>query len=174
MRRQLKPSAYVRRFAQRIADSARDFPIADIGCGSGRNALALVQVGCPVICIDRDLSRLRKEEFGSAAEKSLRLLLMDVHKDPWPFSAGTLGGIVIVDFLPWLLFPHLTESLVPNGCLLLETVSGRGGNFRELPQALQLETAFRANLVVEDYREKHVGPRTSGAVTVKMLGRRKS
>jgi len=173
IRRQLKPSAFVRRFAQRVVESARGRPIADIGCGSGRNAIFVVQMGCTVICIDRDLSRLRKEELDLPDRKRLRVLLLDVQKEPWPFAACTLGGIVIVDFLPWLLFPYLTESLVPNGCLLLETVSGRGGNFQELPKAGQLEAAFDRNLMIEDYKEKYVGPRASGAVSVKMLGRRR-
>jgi SAM-dependent methyltransferase len=170
--RQLKPSAYVKHFAQTVAESVQGYPVADIGCGSGRNAVFIAQMGCNVICIDKNFSRLCKNEFDLPIQKRLEVRLLDALNEPWPFARCTLGGIIVVDFLPWPLFPHLTDSLIPNGYLLLETVSGRGENFRELPKAGQLEATFKGRLIIEDYREKYLRPRSSGAVTVKMIGRR--
>jgi SAM-dependent methyltransferase len=171
--RQLKPSAYVKRFAETVAEAAQGFPIADVGCGSGRNAIFVAELGCNVICIDKNLSPLRNQELVSSIQKRLTLLFLDVLKAPWPFTPGTLGGVILVDFLPWPLLPQLADCLIPNGSLLLETVSGRGENFRELPKAGQLEATFRPGFMIENYREKYVKPRSSGAVTVKMLARRR-
>lgn len=130
-------------------------------------------MGCKVICIDKELTHFRrKPELDLRSQDRLKVLLLDVLKEPWPFAASTLGGIIIVDFLPWKLFPRIVESLIPSGCMLLETVSGRGGNFRELPRAGQLKAIFEGSIIIEDYKEKYVGPRTTEAVTVKMIGRR--
>lgn len=56
---ELEPSPLVRRFAAKIVDAAAGKPVLDVACGSGRNALALSQLGCAVICVDRDLTTLQ-------------------------------------------------------------------------------------------------------------------
>ena len=173
-RLELKPSAYVMHFAKDLIECAADFPIADIGCGSGRNAFFILQLGHRVLCIDKDVSLLRTEELHPGMRKNLQILSLDVLKEAWPFAPASLGGVILVDFLPWALLPIFAESLIPNGRLLLETVSGRGGNFRELPKAGQVKAIFKTRLVIDDYREKLVGPAGNGAVTVKMIGRRLS
>ncbi len=109
----LAPSPLVRRFAQKMADAAAGKPVLDVACGSGRNALALAQLGCTVICVDRDLTtlqahvvRLRRTELRKAFSK-LSLQQLDLVKDPWPFSASVAGGIINIHFL----LPELVSLL---------------------------------------------------------------
>ena len=172
--RALKPSIFVARFGARLVDAAQGYPIVDIGCGSGRNAIVAARMGCTVICLDKDMSRLRIDCLDPATRERLKVLQLDVLDEPWPFGANSLGGAIIVDFLPWPLFSALSESIIPDGFVLLETVSGRGGNFHELPLEGQLESIFKPAFVMDTYIEKPIRPRASCAVTVKMLARRKA
>jgi hypothetical protein len=52
-----------------------------------------------VICLDRDLTRLKKQLPERDIAKQLALVEMDLLADPWPFPPSTIGGIVLVDFL---------------------------------------------------------------------------
>jgi hypothetical protein len=99
---------------------------------------------------------------------------MDLVKSPWPVDYGSAGGIINVHFTLPALFPLFANSLIPNGYLLLETVSGCGENFMELPKKGALKTALEANFEFEMYREKPVGPVERQAVTVKLLARRRA
>jgi len=71
------------------------------------------------------------------------------------------------------LFPLFARSLVPGGCLLLETVAGRGGNYLELPQEGELKAVLGFAFDLEFYEERLVGPSDCNAVVVKLLARRK-
>ena len=57
----LEVCSLVRRFGEKVAKAAGDMPVLDVACGSGRNAIFLRQLGCTVICMDNDLSRLHTE-----------------------------------------------------------------------------------------------------------------
>jgi len=175
----LKPSPLLRRFATQIVDGSSGKPLLDVACGSGRNAFVLSQLGCAVICVDKDLTRLRAEQLSlshtsiSKASAQLRLHQMDLVKDPWPFNASSIGGIVSVHFLLPSLFPFFESSISPNGYLFLETVPGCGGNYLQLPKQGELRSAFERSFEIEFYRERRVGPRSFDAVTVQLLGRRR-
>jgi SAM-dependent methyltransferase len=172
----LRPSALVRRFGSKIADATEGMPVLDVACGSGRNALFLFQLGCTVICIDKDLTRLQTQQHIMCNEVPARLSsqLIDLVKEPWPFSACTVGGIVNVHFLLPKLFPFFESSLSPGGYLILETVPGCGGNYLELPRAGELRVAFGKGFDFELYKERKVGPRSCDAVTVQILARRRN
>lgn len=177
---ELQPSPLVRRFASQIVHGASGKPLLDIGCGSGRNAFVLSQLGCAVTCVDKDLTRLRSEQGRlrhtsfSKASAQLTLYQMDLTEDPWPFDTCSVGGIVNVHFLLPSLFRFFESSISPNGYLLLETVPGHGGNYLQLPKAGELRSAFEKSFVFEFYRERKVGPRSLGTVTVQLLARRRS
>jgi SAM-dependent methyltransferase len=176
---ELKPSPLVRRFASRIIDSSSGKPVLDVACGSGRNALVFSLLGCAVICVDKDLTPLRAQQLKlpltsvSKTSGQLSLRQMDLIQDPWPFDECSVGGIVNVHFLLPSLFPCFARSITHNGCLLLETVPGCGGNYLQLPKAGYLRSAFEKAFVFEFYRERKVGPAGSDAVTVQLLARRK-
>jgi predicted RNA methylase len=101
----LEAAPLVRKFAARIVAAAGARPVLDVACGSGRNALALAFLGCRVICIDRDLSRLearrdhlRHSPFDKAFQQ-LTLVKMDLTRDAWLFGPKSVGGIINVHFL---------------------------------------------------------------------------
>lgn len=175
---QLQPSPLVRRFASRLAQASLGKPIIDVACGTGRNALVFSQLGCSVICVDKDLSGLRNEQdrlqHTDFKDASARLTMheMDLREDPWPFSEASAGGIVNVHFLLPSLFPLFESSMAEQGYLLLETVPGHGGNYLQLPEAGQLRTAFEKSFIFEFYRERPAGPRSLRRVTVQLLAKR--
>lgn len=171
-------SPFVRRFASTIASAANGTPILDVACGSGRNAMIFAEMGCEVICVDIDLSRIKNElsgnGFAARLSSSLQLRTVDLIKDPWPFEERAFGGIINVDFLLPDLLPHFQYSLTSGGYILFETISGRGGNYLQLPASGEIKSALKDRFHLELYQERKVGPRESDAVTVKFLGRRVS
>jgi len=162
-----------------IAAGAAGKPILDVGCGSGRNALLLAHLGCNVICVDKDLTRLRTQLLDSSRTSfrgvsgQLRLHQVDIVKNPWPFGTCTIGGIICIHFFVPVLIPCFESSLLPGGYLLLETFSGCGGNYLELPKAGEVRDSFGKAFDLEFYRERTVGLRSYNAVAVKMLARRR-
>jgi hypothetical protein len=97
---------------------------------------------------------------------------MDLLADPWPFASASIGGIVLVDFVDRSLFEFFIDAVLPGGYILIETVSGRGGNYLELPKSGELRKAFKKSCEISVYKEKRAGPIAHDAVTVKMLARR--
>jgi SAM-dependent methyltransferase len=172
--RLLQPSPLVRKFAPTLVKAASSCPIIDVACGSGRNAFYIAEFNSAVICVDRDLTRIKKYFPECPRSKQLTLLEMDLLTDPWPFGPHTIGGIVLVDFLDRSLFMRFEESVIPGGYILVETVSGRRGNYLELPKAGELKMAFENSFEICVYKEAKVGPNTSNAVTVKMFARRRA
>jgi SAM-dependent methyltransferase len=174
-----RPAPLVRRFAAKIAEASEGLPILDVACGSGRNSFPFLKLGCTVICIDRDLSRLptRAQPIPSnssgPAAPELILRQMDLLKDSWPFSESSIGGIINIHFFSPSLLPVFEGSLAPGGYLLLETVPGCGGNYLKLPRAGAVRSAFGKALDFEFYHEHRVGPKGFDAVTVRMLVRRR-
>src|SRR6266702_3612882 len=103
-----EPTPLVRKYAFQIAQAAGGLPIIDVACGSGRNGIFLAQLGCSVICLDRDLSRLPNDKLLNV---SLKRHQMDLITDEWPFAERTIGGILLVDFLHLPLFENFERSL---------------------------------------------------------------
>jgi hypothetical protein len=169
----LQPSVLVSRFASQIVNAAGEKPILDVACGSGRNALALTRLNATVICADKDLTRLRSSEALASSEK-LKPWQLDLERDSWPFGKATVGGIINVHFLLPSLFSFFTASLSANGFLLIETVPGCGGNYLQLPRAGELRSSFAEDFDFIFYRERKVGPPSFDAVTVQLVGKRRT
>jgi hypothetical protein len=163
----------------KIADAADNKPVLDVGCGSGRNAVLLSRFGCTVVCLDKDLTSLhtlRASLDQSPLRKASAELIarqVDLEKDRWPFTSNVVGGIISVHFFMPVLFPHFTTSLSSGGYLLLQTVPGCGGNYVELPKALEVRSTFEMGFSIEFYKEHKVGPPGSNAVTVQMLAKKR-
>lgn len=176
---EIAPTAMVRRFGTEMVIGAGDRPILDVACGGGRNAILIAYLGGNVICIDKDLSklaaqsiRLRGTVFAQAFSR-ITPVALDLIKDEWPFSANSIGGIVNVHFLHTRLFPLFVRSTTHGGHLLLETIQNRGENYRDLPRAGTLRSAFEPSFVLDVYRERRCGPDGHDSVTVQLLGRRR-
>src|ERR1700687_5788846 len=163
-----EPCALVRKFGAEIVEAANGAPILDVGCGAGRNAIHLAQLGGTVICLDRNSDLLRR----LPRTKRIVPLHIDLATDRWPFKQRELGGIVSVHFLMPALFPQFESSLSQGGRLLIETVPAHGGNFIELPNEGELRRAFAEAFQFEFFKEKKAGPVGYGKVTVRLLAKR--
>ena len=170
-----QPSPFVQKLAPTIAAAAKDLPVLDVACGGGRNAFVLAQLGCQVVCVDKDLNpldlftrRLRDSPFVDIASR-LRLYPLDLALDAWPFGKAEFGAIINVHFFLPQLLHHFETSLWPRGYLLLETAPGCGGNYRDLPKAGHVKQILSAGFGLEYYREGRAGP----AVSVKTFARKR-
>jgi SAM-dependent methyltransferase len=154
-------------------------PILDVACGGGRNAVLVAFLGGNVICIDKDLSRLTAQLIALQATGLARAcsritpLALDLICDEWPFLPQSAGGILNVHFLHGNLFPVFARSIAQGGYLLLETVQNRGENYRQLPRAGTLRSAFESSFALDVYKERRCGPDGHDAVTVQLFGRRR-
>src|ERR1041385_2835458 len=89
---QFGASPFVQRFASKIAEAAGSAPILDVASGSGRNAFLLSEIGCEVICIDKDLSAIQenseRERLSPAVKSRIRTCQLDLVRQEWPFGRG--------------------------------------------------------------------------------------
>jgi hypothetical protein len=159
----------IRKFHAKMAEAAKNQPILDIGCGSGRNAFPLADHGCTVICADNDLTRFHPPK---GLKGKLISQQVDFLRDPWPFPPNSAGGLVSVHFLPGILLPHFEETLSSGAYLLLETVPGCGGNYLQSPREGQVRFLLEDSFDLEFYKEREIGPKGCGAVAVKLFARR--
>jgi len=168
------PSVFVKKCATKML-AALDGPIADVACGSGRNAFYLAGLGATVVALDRNLDQLRSLYGASRSrlKRRIRLQEIDFVTDPWPFGPLTLGGACLVHFLHQPLFRQLAMSIKPGGYLLIETMGSQGGNYVELPRERDLRRILGRSFALEIYEERHAGPAEVDAVAVRLLGRRR-
>jgi hypothetical protein len=164
---------FVKRFAPLIARSAHGLPIVDVACGSGRNASVFLELGCKVICLDKDLGQLRSKCPSQTLPQGMEAIQIDFLNQPWPLGTAAVGGIINVHFLLPTLFPSFVESLIPGGYLLIQTVPGCGGNYLQLPRSNELRSALSEHFESEFYQERPVGPSTFKSVTVNLLAKRR-
>jgi SAM-dependent methyltransferase len=174
-----EPSRWIRKFGARVVEAATSKPIIDVACGRGRNTLFFAKLGCEVICIDRDLAQLKSYETKRRKnlptnQKPLKLHQLDLETEPWPFSDGSVGGIVNVHFFLPSLFPRFENSLLPGGYLLFESVPGCGRNYLELPPAGYVRSLLTNGFELEVYKERKVGPSTGDTVTTQVVAKRKN
>ncbi len=167
------PTSFVKRFAPLIARSANGLPIADVACGSGRNATVFLELGCKVICLDKDLGQLRWQYRTQTFSQGIEAVQIDFLHQSWPLVTAAVGGIINVHFLLPKLFPSFVESLIPGGYLLIQTVPGCGGNYLQLPKSNELRSALSEHFDFEFYQERPVGPSAFNSVTVNLLAKRR-
>lgn len=172
----LPPCTFVRRFAPKIAGATSGLSVLDVACGSGRNAFPFAQLGCTVICMDKDLSVLEHtQELLPSCRRISQIVphRVDLTRDEWPFGDAAVGAIINVHFFLPPLFPHFARSLIPGGYLLFETAPGCGGNYLQLPREGEIRARCNNDFDFEVLKERRVGPAEYRAVTVKLLARRK-
>ena len=169
-----EPLPMVRKFARTIADAAADAPILDVACGTGRNGMYLAQLGCTVLCVDKDLSRFERaqQQAPAVVQDHLKATSFNFATDKWPYGRSSLGGIIDVHFFLPALFPAFRNSLMPGGYLLFETPPGCGGNYRDLPKVGEVKEALKSAFYLELYKERRVGPSGCDAVGVQAVAKR--
>jgi SAM-dependent methyltransferase len=150
-------------------------PLLDAGCGSGRNAIALANMGHEIICADRDLDRLRcltRAVSRKRIRSSLLPVCANLRRNDWPFGKKRFSAVVCVHFLDLGLVPLMHACLCRGGYLFIETIGGHGRNHLELPRAGELRKALATDFRFEFYEERRVGPARSRKRAVKLLAQK--
>jgi SAM-dependent methyltransferase len=152
----LPPSPWVLRHAGLVPLGR---PVLDLACGSGRHSLVFLAGGHPVTAVDRDLS-------GIAAltdRPGLTALEVDLETGaPWPFGAGSFGGMVVTNYLHRPILAGIVAAVEPGGALIYETFAagnetfGMPSNPDFLLQPGELLEAVRGRLEVVAYEHRIV------------------
>lgn len=173
------PSPLVERFSERLVKGACGLPIADVACGSGRNALRLCELGCTVLAVDIDISGIERlrDQLGEQDQPTIRdrlkPVMVDLCKDPWPIANHSVGAIINIHFFHRALLQKFADAIIPGGLLLFQTPPGCGGNYLELPKSGVVGAELADYFDFYLYKERRVGPQGSESVTVQLLGQRR-
>ncbi len=100
--------------------TAPPFPVLDVACGTGRNALWLAAAGIPVTGVDRapeavERARRTAGRYGLSARFAVR----DVERQGLP--AGPWGAVLVFHFLDRTLLGRVSRVLRPGGILVAKT-----------------------------------------------------
>jgi len=151
-----KPLDWVVRHAERIRDDGR---VLDVACGSGRHTRYLLDLGCHVTALDRDISRLMDVE----EDPNLTLLERDLEDgSPWPLAGETFDGVVVTNYLYRPIFSDLAAAVAEGGILIYQTFAagneayGKPCNPDFLLQENELLDAFGSQLDVLEFYQGYV------------------
>jgi SAM-dependent methyltransferase len=177
------PSSTLLKFADYFT-SVPSRPVLDVGCGYGRNAVALALRGLDIVCADSDADRLStlaalapayfaRHKFPDTEPGRIQIACTAVSPSTWSFPQDAFSSIVCVQFPePESLIDAFRRSLVRGGYLYIETFGGHGENYLDLPLAGHLRRVLIDCYQFVIYREKAVGPRGCGRVSAQLLARK--
>lgn len=178
------PSALMLNYADEIK-SGPNGPVLEIGCGYGRNALALARSNIHVIAVDKDITRLHalakflQNEQTTATNQinapcEINIVCADLLSNSWPIAKNSLSGILCVHFPDLKAVGQFHAYIKTGGWLCIETFGSHGENYRQLPLEREVYEALKSRFTFLRYREKRVGPHDSNAVTVKLFARKRA
>ena len=146
-----EPSAWVRRFADRIPARGA---VLDLATGGGRHTRFLMGRGHPVLAVDRDVTGLADLR----ADPTVTIIASDLEDGrPWPFGDQRFAGVVVTNYLHRPLLPAIVAAVAPGGCLIYETFAvgnarfGKPSNPDFLLRPGELLEAVRGRLTVLAY-----------------------
>ena len=146
------PSAWVKRFAERITPGGN---VLDLACGSGRHSLDMLERGHAVTACDIDISGLSDLKH----RPGLELVEADLEHSPWPFAKRQFLAIIVTNYLHRPLFPDVLTALAPEGLLIYETFAagneafGRPRNPDHLLQRGELLSGILDGLTIIAYED---------------------
>jgi len=150
------PSPWVRRFAGRVPAGGR---VLDLACGGGRHTRLFLELGHPVLAMDRDIAWIAD----LAGRPDLETLEVDLEDGrPFPLAGQRFAGVVVTNYLYRPHLPALIESVAPGGVLIYETFArgnerfGRPSNPDHLLEAGELLEAVRGSLRILAYEDLDV------------------
>ncbi len=91
--------------------------VLDLACGHGRHMRHFAALGHPVTGVDRNPDAI------AAVSPLGEAICADIENGPWPLQGRIFGGVVVTNYLWRPLWPHILNSLAPNGVLIYETFS---------------------------------------------------
>ncbi len=118
------PSPWVCRFAHLVPEGgASRGTVLDLACGGGRHARHFLDLGRPVVALDREVGPIsdlaghpRAEIVEADLEKGA-----PVFEGEGPLAGRVFAGIVVVNYLHRPLLPALLDALEPGGVFIYET-----------------------------------------------------
>jgi tellurite methyltransferase len=122
-----KPSGYLIEHAALLLSAAREGPVLDLACGSGRNGLHLAEKGVEVHFWDRDEQGLNNIK-SIAGNKGLKVFTRQVDLETG--QGGALPGdyfsvIMVFRYLHRPLIPDIKKAVMPGGIVIYETFTTR-------------------------------------------------
>jgi len=116
------PSNWVRRFAGRVPEG----PVLDVAAGGGRHSRLFLDLGHPVVAVDRATDGLD----WLAANPAFELVRADLEDgSPWPLGERRFAGVIVTNYLHRPLLPAIVGAVAPGGLLLYETFAQGNGRF---------------------------------------------
>ncbi len=108
-------SAWVQRFASLVPAGGE---VLDLACGGGRHSRLFLDLGYPVLALDRDLSRLNdlisRDNFSTQQHD-----LEDGRA--FPLAPESFAGTIVTNYLYRPILPDIVQSVAPGGILIYET-----------------------------------------------------
>lgn len=147
------PSPWIERFAAQVPAAG---PVLDLACGAGRHVRLFLDLGHPVVAVDRDLSGLSDLDPRAQLER-IEVDLED--GQPFPLAGRLFAGVVVTNYLSRPLLPALIAAVAEGGLLIYETFAlgnerfGRPSNPDYLLRPGELLEAVRGQLRILAYED---------------------
>ncbi len=104
-------------WVERSASQVPPGPVLDVACGRGRHTLLFLELGHPVVAVDRDVAAVRALE-----DPRLEVIEADLeNSSPFPLGDRVFSGVVVTNYLHRPLLPKLVDAVAPGGMLVYET-----------------------------------------------------
>jgi SAM-dependent methyltransferase len=169
----LEPSPFVSQCLGSLPDLAGKIAV-DIGCGYGRNALAVSRLGLLTYALDVDHVALRSLRTVTAESEPRLVPIRCDFAFGLPLLSGRADLVMAIQYPSALDLAKVAELSSPGGFLILETFGGQGRNWRSLPHAGEVRRLLAPHFSIQTYIEGRAGPAAEGRCTVKAFARRKA
>jgi len=167
----LAASPWIRRFAGQVPPGR----VLDIAAGGGRHSRLFLDLGHPVLALDRDIAAL--VSLAGCPDFEAREVDLEATRDPLPTEK--FAAVVVANYLYRPLMPPLVRAVGPGGWLLYETFAvgneryGKPRNPAFLLEPGELIEAVRGRLEIVAYENlTESSPRP--AVRQRIAARRKA
>lgn len=112
-------SEWVRRFASEVPPEGH---VLDLACGAGRHSRLFLDLGHPVLAVDRDLRRLKDLDSDAGAGPPFEAQRHDLEDgSAFPFPPASFAAVVVTNYLYRPILPQIVASVADGGVLIYET-----------------------------------------------------
>lgn len=148
--------------------------ILDIPCGYGRHSRWLADIGYDVVAADIDSDRVLSftKLSDSMPESRCQGVVLNAN-EPLPFSKEVFDAVLVIDFVSQTLLATIAAFIKQDGHLIYQTMSGRAGNWMELPKHGDTRSFLAKHFDIIEYHSRSAGPTKTEAESIRAVLRRK-